>query len=94
MASTFPTSVARAEPPAPAAPAARPEPPAHKAAPATSGDRPSPTRLMIEEIGGSYVYTVLDRVSGQVLAQIPRERLDELATLEGYAAGAVVDTDA
>ncbi len=69
-------------------------------APVASNDSAKPperqpsTRLLIEDVGGSFVYTVLDRVSGQVIARIPRENVEQLADIDGYEAGSVVRTDA
>jgi hypothetical protein len=51
-------------------------------------------RLVIQEgiEGGRLVYTVLDRASGTVMTQIPREEAENLAALADYEAGQVVDT--
>ena len=51
-------------------------------------------RLVIREgtEDGLFIYTILDRASGQVMMQIPREDLAELASLPDYEAGQVVDT--
>jgi hypothetical protein len=96
--------VLRAEPVAEAAPALRPDAPqpardeASPAAPPPVAkpqpDREPSTRLLIEDVGGSFVYTVLDRVSGHVIARIPRENVEHLAETEGYQAGAMVNTQA
>jgi flagellar protein FlaG len=90
---------AQAAPPAP--PAATPPKP-----PAASGSDPaseseaeksgndSQQRLVISEGAetGVYVYTILDRATGQVLVQIPREEVVRIAARPDYTAGQVIDT--
>jgi len=51
-------------------------------------------RLVIRETleDGLLVYAVLDRATGQVMAQIPREQAAEMAARPDYSAGQVVDT--
>jgi hypothetical protein len=51
-------------------------------------------RLAIREgtADGLFVYTILDRASGQVMAQITREDLAKSAARPDYEAGQVVDT--
>jgi hypothetical protein len=51
-------------------------------------------RLVIRDgvDNGLFVYTIIDRVSGKVMAQIPREELARLAARPDYEAGQVVDT--
>jgi hypothetical protein len=51
-------------------------------------------RLVIREglEDGLFIYTILDRASGKVMAQIPREDVAQLANQPGYEAGQVVDT--
>ena len=91
-----PAVVARAEAPPAAPPAAKvdaPREPAPQAAPEPA-ERPPSTRLMIEDVGGVFVYTVLDRVSGQVIARIPRDSVERLSEVDGYKAGAMVNTEA
>ena len=53
-------------------------------------------RLVIEEdrSSGSFVYKTVDRVSGEVLAQYPREELLRMQHREEYAAGDVIKTRA
>jgi flagellar protein FlaG len=52
-------------------------------------------RLVIEESDqpGSYVYKTLDRRTGEVLRQYPREELLRLRQEEGYEAGTVIQTE-
>lgn len=50
-------------------------------------------RLTIEAIGNNrYVYKVLDRVTGEVIRQLPREDVQKLAVDPTYRGGKVVDT--
>ena len=67
-----------------------PQPAARPATPAANPD----TRLVIQEgtMAGLFIYTILDRASGQVMAQIPREDVQQLAARPDYEAGQVVDT--
>ena len=53
-------------------------------------------RLTIQESAeaGVFVYTILDRASGRVLAQIPREEVVQLAARPDYTAGQVINTKA
>jgi flagellar protein FlaG len=53
-------------------------------------------RLVIEEDrqSGSFVYKTVDRVSGEVLSQYPREELLRMQHREEYAAGDVIKTRA
>ena len=51
-------------------------------------------RLVIREgtADGLFVYTILDRASGEVMLQIPREDAEKFAARPDYEAGQVVDT--
>ena len=53
-------------------------------------------RLVIEEgaSSGSYVYKTLDRLTGEVVRQVPRERVLDLLKGSEYASGSVIDTRA
>lgn len=53
-------------------------------------------RLVIEEgpRTGSFIYKTMDRVTGEVVRQFPREKLVELMQNPDYSAGAVIDTRA
>ena len=53
-------------------------------------------RLVIEEgpSAGSYVYKTLDRVTGEVVRQLPRDQVVELMKGGNYASGSVIDTSA
>jgi flagellar protein FlaG len=50
-------------------------------------------RLTIEAIGAHrFVYKVLDRVTGEVIRQLPREDVAKLTSDPTYRGGKVVDT--
>ncbi|RYG06919.1 MAG: flagellar biosynthesis protein FlaG [Caulobacteraceae bacterium] len=65
----------------------------------TSGDQSEKApvyRLVIEEgpTKGSFIYKTLDRVTGEVIRQLPREKLIEMITSDEYASGSVINTRA
>ena len=53
-------------------------------------------RLVIEQDGetGAYVYKSLDRVTGEVLRQLPREDVVKMLSQAKYTAGDVIKTRA
>ena len=53
-------------------------------------------KLVIEQGAskGVFIYKVLDRETGEVVRQLPREEVVRLKDQNGYAAGAVIDTTA
>jgi flagellar protein FlaG len=74
-----------------------PVPPAEQSVPPFVPPAEQPdVRLVIEESEqpGSYVYKTLDRRTGEVLQQFPREELLRLREVEGYQSGQVVSTRA
>ena len=88
---------AQAMPPVPATTKPSPsKPPASKAGAASSSQESSESqqRLVISEgaTTGVYVYTIIDRASGQVMVQIPREEVVRIAARPDYTAGQVLDT--
>jgi flagellar protein FlaG len=70
---------------------ARPDTSVHAAAPA-SGSDPGDMRLVIEEdkATNSYVYKTVDRLTGKVIQQLPREQVLQLREQLDYEAGNVV----
>jgi flagellar protein FlaG len=78
-----------------ASPASKTAVPANPA-PAPSTPAEPIQRLVISEGAstGVYIYTILDRSTGQVLVQIPREEVMTLASRPDYTAGKVIDTTA
>lgn len=56
---------------------------------------PSPDsnrRLVIEPVGGSYVYKVIDRKTGEVIWQYPLEEVVRRRNEEAYASGDIIRT--
>jgi flagellar protein FlaG len=53
---------------------------------------PADLRLVIEddEAAGSYVYKTIDRRTGKVVQQYPREQIMKLGEASDYTAGAVI----
>ena len=51
-------------------------------------------RLVIEQgaAKGAFIYKILDRETGEVVRQLPREEVARLGDRSDYAAGAVIDT--
>ena len=59
-------------------------------------DQAARYRLVIEEgpHAGSFIYKTLDRVTGEVVRQLPREQVIDLMQATQYSAGSVIDTKA
>lgn len=57
-------------------------------------ERASRYRLVIEEGArdGSFIYKTLDRLTGEVVRQLPREQVVEMKGQDDYTAGTVIDT--
>ncbi|WP_293827294.1 flagellar protein FlaG, partial [uncultured Brevundimonas sp.] len=52
-------------------------------------------RLTIEAVGDNrFIYKILDRVTGEVIRQLPREEVEKLASDPTYRGGKIVDTTA
>jgi flagellar protein FlaG len=53
-------------------------------------------RLIIEESGepGRYVYTIVDRRSGRIISQLPRDEVLKLREQSDYAAGSLFKGEA
>jgi flagellar protein FlaG len=64
--------------------------------PVATGPDPVDLRLVIEEdqASGSYVYKTVNRVTGEVLQQFPRDDILKLHAQPNYSAGTVIDTEA
>ena len=79
----------------PAAGAPQPAPARKVEAPAKAPDVQA-VRLVIEEDrhSGSFVYKTLDRITGEVLSQYPREEMLRMHARSNYAAGDVIKTRA
>jgi flagellar protein FlaG len=68
--------------------------PAVDARPASEAPRQNADlRLVIEEdpVSGTFVYKTLDRRTGEIVKQFPREDMVRLKDTAGYAPGAVID---
>ena len=63
---------------------------------AQEAERAARYRLVIEEgpHSGSFIYKTLDRVTGEVVKQLPREQVVDLMRAVQYSAGSVIDTKA
>ena len=59
-------------------------------------ERSARYRLVIEEgpQAGSFIYKTLDRVTGEVVKQLPREQVVRLMGTTEYSSGTVIDTKA
>jgi flagellar protein FlaG len=74
------------------------KPPPQRPAPGSAADRvaqsqdPADMRLVIEEdkASGAYVYKTINRVTGEVIQQLPREQVLQLKDQVDYVAGDVV----
>ncbi|WP_339915005.1 hypothetical protein [uncultured Brevundimonas sp.] len=57
-------------------------------------ERANRYRLVIEEGAreGQFIYKTLDRVTGEVVRQLPREQIVEFLKEGNYVEGAVIDT--
>ncbi|WP_309645851.1 flagellar protein FlaG [Phenylobacterium sp.] len=71
-----------------------PEPSVAAKAPVETGPDAADLRLVIEEGGGSYVYKTIDRRTGEVVAQFPREEILKMREETAYEAGAVISASA
>jgi hypothetical protein len=82
--------------PAAQVPTTTPAPPTASATAPPEAASNSNQRLMIQESGevGVFVYTILDRTTGQVINQIPFKAAVDLANHPDYAAGTVISTTA
>ena len=63
---------------------------------ADEAERAARYRLVIEEgpHTGTFVYKTLDRLTGEVVRQLPREQVVDLMRTADYSAGSVIDTKA
>lgn len=61
--------------------------------PKNDNDDASRYRLTIEAVGDHrFVYKVLDRVTGEVIRQLPREDVEKLTSDPTYRRGLLIDT--
>jgi flagellar protein FlaG len=86
----------------PVGPEAQPTPQVQEAFRLDSGVRSAPQsdtadlRLIIEQdsVSGQYVYKTVDRRTGDVVQQLPRDEILEMQKREAYIAGDVVQAKA
>ncbi|THD82682.1 MAG: hypothetical protein E7812_00980 [Phenylobacterium sp.] len=74
-----------------------PAPPSPQSDAAIIQDDPADLRLVIEPdpgVGGGYVYKTIDRRTGAVVLELPREQVVQLPEANGYTAGSVVKAKA
>jgi flagellar protein FlaG len=58
-------------------------------------ERAARYRLVIEEgPSGSFIYKTMDRVTGEVVKQLPREQVVDLMQTREYSTGSVINTTA
>ena len=72
-------------------------PPAQQREPVVAtGPDPVDMRLVIEhdQVSGSFVYKTINRLTGEVLQQLPRAEVLRMHAELKYAAGAVIKTEA
>ena len=63
--------------------------------PVFTGNDDASQRLVIEAVGQNrFVYKVMDRVTGEVIRQLPREQVEKLITDPAYREGGLVNTSA
>ena len=74
------------------APADSAAPTAADPTPAVNGPDPSDLRLVIEDDAkaGCFVYKTIDRRSGKIVQELPREQILKLREADSYVAGAVI----
>lgn len=51
-------------------------------------------RLVIEELGDTFIYKTVDRRTGEVVQVLPREDVVKMRETEAYAVGDVISTQA
>lgn len=63
---------------------------------AEEAERAARYRLVIEEgpQAGTFIYKTLDRLTGEVVRQLPREQVVNLMRTAEYSSGSVIDTSA
>lgn len=67
----------------------------HDSRASEEAERAARYRLVIEEgPSGSFIYKTLDRVTGEVVKQLPREQVVDLMQTADYSSGSVINTTA
>jgi flagellar protein FlaG len=107
VSSDLPAVTAPSASPGPTSPQTSSAPPASSKTSSTPGNaavepksppqQANPAQRLVIQAGaqtGVFIYTILDRATGQVLVQIPREEVIQLSKRPDYSAGSVIDTKA
>ena len=67
----------------------------HDSRASQDAERAARYRLVIEEgPSGSFIYKTMDRVTGEVVKQLPREQVVDLMQTREYSSGSVINTTA
>lgn len=67
----------------------------HDSRASQDAERAARYRLVIEEgPTGSFIYKTMDRVTGEVVKQLPREQIVDLMQTAEYSSGSVINTTA
>ncbi|RZI98270.1 MAG: hypothetical protein EON90_14120 [Brevundimonas sp.] len=67
----------------------------HDSRASEEAERNARYRLVIEEgPSGSFIYKTMDRVTGEVVKQLPREQVVDLMEAAEYSSGSVINTTA
>lgn len=67
----------------------------HDSRASEEAERNARYRLVIEEgPSGSFIYKTMDRVTGEVVKQLPREQVVDLMQTAEYSSGSVINTTA
>lgn len=67
----------------------------HDSRASQDAERAARYRLVIEEgPSGSFIYKTMDRVTGEVVKQLPREQVVDLMQTGEYSSGSVINTTA
>ena len=75
--------------------AVKTEIPPARARTAFEGNDSANQRLVIEAVGQNrFVYKVMDRLTGEVIRQLPREHVEKMIADPAYREGVIVNTSA
>jgi flagellar protein FlaG len=67
----------------------------HDSRASEDAERAARYRLVIEEgPSGSFIYKTMDRLTGEVVKQLPREQVVDLMQAAAYSSGSVINTTA
>ncbi|MGZ9113413.1 MAG: flagellar protein FlaG [Brevundimonas sp.] len=67
----------------------------HDSRASEDAERNARYRLVIEEgPSGSFIYKTMDRITGEIVKQLPREQVVDLMQTAQYSSGSVINTTA